>query len=61
MMIHVKRYPIRKFIGVGLIILGGMLSPAFAQKAEQQPPLVVAGEMPLYPIMAGGPFKPLLA
>ena len=52
MMIHAKRYPIRKFIGVGLIILGGMLSPAFAQKAEQQLPLVVAGEMPLYPITA---------
>ena len=47
-----KRYPMRRFVGVGLMILGGMLSPAAAQKAEQNLPVVVAGEMPLYPIMA---------
>lgn len=51
-MIDAKRYPMRKLVGVGLMIFGGMVSPAFAQKAEQQLPLVVAGEMPLYPIMA---------
>lgn len=47
-----KRYPMQMLVGVGLMIFGGMLSPAFAQKAEPQLPLVVAGEMPLYPIMA---------
>ena len=52
MMTDAKRYPLRKFVGVGLMVLCGMLYPAAAQKAEQQLPLVVAGEMPLYPIMA---------
>lgn len=52
MMNDAKRYPMRRFVGVGLMILGGMLSPAAAQKAEQNLPVVVAGEMPLYPIMA---------
>ena len=47
-----KRYPIRKFLGVGLMILTGMLSNGLAQKAEQELPLVIAGKMPLYPIMA---------
>src|ERR1035437_2537154 len=47
-----KRYPIRKFLGVGLMFLTGMLAPAFAQKAEQELPLVIAGKMLLYPIMA---------
>ena len=46
-----KRYPIRKFLGVGLMILTGMLSNGLAQKAEQELPLVIAGKMPLYPIM----------
>jgi hypothetical protein len=52
MMIHAKRYPMRKFVGVGLAILCGMLSPAFAQKAEQELPLVIAGKIPLYPPIA---------
>lgn len=52
MMTDAKRYPLRKFVGVVLMVLCGMLHPAAAQKAEQQLPLVVAGEMPLYPIIA---------
>jgi hypothetical protein len=52
MMIHVKRYLMRKFGGVGLMILAGMLSPVFAQKAEQDVPLVINGKIPFYPIMA---------
>lgn len=51
-MTNAKRYPMQKLVAFGLIIFGGMLSPAFAQKTEQRLPLVVAGEMPLYPIMA---------
>ncbi len=35
--------------GIGLILLGGMLSPALAQKTEKELPLVIAGNMPLYP------------
>lgn len=42
----------RKFVTVGLIMLGGMLSPVLAQKVEQQLPLVLAGSMPLYSIIA---------
>jgi hypothetical protein len=34
------------------MILSGILSPALAQKAEQEIPLIIAGKMPLYPIMA---------
>jgi hypothetical protein len=52
MMTDAKCYPLRKFVGIGLMVLCGMLYPAAAQKVEQQLPLVVAGEMPLYPIMA---------
>ena len=51
-MTDAKRCPLRKFVGIGLMALCGTLYPAAAQKVEQQPPLVVAGEMPLYPIMA---------
>jgi hypothetical protein len=35
-----------------MMILYGMLSPALAQKAEQELPVIIAGKMPLYPIMA---------
>jgi hypothetical protein len=49
---NAKRYPMRKFVGVGLMILSGMLSPALAQKAAQELPLLTAGSMPLYPRMA---------
>ena len=48
-MIHAKRYVALKFVGIGLV-LSGALSPALAQEAEL--PLVIAGQMPLYPIMA---------
>lgn len=51
-MTDAKRYPMRNLVGVALMMLSGMLSPAAAQKAGQDLPLVVAGEMPLYPIMA---------
>jgi hypothetical protein len=51
-MICVKRYRMRMFVGVGLMILAGMLSSGLAQKAEQQLPLVVTGNMPLYPLTA---------
>ena len=49
---QVKCYTIRKFVGVGLMIVAGMLSPIFAQKPEQDVPLVVNGKMPFYPAMA---------
>ncbi len=52
MMTHEKRYPMRMFAGVGLMILGGVLSPVFGQKAQQEVPLLTAGVMPLYPRMA---------
>lgn len=52
MMIDAKRYPLRKFAGIGLMAACGMLSSAAAQKVEQRPPLVIAGEMPLYPLIA---------
>ena len=48
-MIHAKSLRVRSFIGIGLI-LGGALSSALAQKAEL--PLITAGKMPLYPMMA---------
>jgi len=51
-MIRVKRYPMQKFVEVGLIIFSGMLSSVLAQKAEQDVPLVTNGKMPLYPMMA---------
>ncbi len=47
-----KRHCMRKFVTFGLILLGGMLSPALAQKVDPELPLVLAGKMPLYPIMA---------
>jgi hypothetical protein len=52
MTIQATRYPVRKFVTVGLVMLGVMLSPALAQTAEQELPLVIDGNMPLYPIMA---------
>src|SRR6476660_282814 len=51
-MIHPKRYLMPVFLMTGMAILSGLPSPAFAQRAEPEPPLVVAGKMPLYPIMA---------
>ena len=51
-MIRVERYPKRKFVSAGLMILSGMLFPALAQKRGQELPVVTAGKMPLYPIMA---------
>jgi hypothetical protein len=41
-----------KFVGVVLIILGGILSPAVAQKTGPELPLVISGNMPLYPLTA---------
>ena len=52
MMIHTKCYLMRISSAVVLMILCGMLSPAFAQKAEQELPVVIAGKMPLYPLVA---------
>lgn len=52
MMIQAKHYPTLKFLGIGLVILCGVLSPAFAQKAGQELPVIIAGEMPLYPLVA---------
>ena len=52
MTLHAKRCSMRMFVGVGLMILSGVLSPTLAQKTDQKLPLVIAGEMPLDPIMA---------
>jgi hypothetical protein len=52
MMIDEKKSGMRKLVGVGLMILGGILSPTLAQNVQQELPLVVAGNMPLYPITA---------
>ena len=39
-----------KCVGVGLmLILGGVLSPAFGQKADRDSPVVAAASVPLYP------------
>ncbi|HEV2464770.1 MAG TPA: hypothetical protein VGT04_13275 [Acidobacteriaceae bacterium] len=51
-MIEAKRCPMRLLLGISLIMLGGMLPSASAQKTTKESPLVVAGDMPLYPIMA---------
>lgn len=52
MTIHAKCWLMRISSAVMLMILCGTLSPAFAQKAEQELPLVIAGRMPLYPPVA---------
>ena len=52
MVIHLKRHSKRIYLAVALIFLYGMMSPAFAQKTKQELPVVVAGQMPLYPIIA---------
>ena len=49
MITHAKRYLMRTSVSVGLMVLGGMLSPAFAQEAKHELPLVTAGAVPLYP------------
>jgi hypothetical protein len=51
-MIHLKRLLVLAFLDVGVPILSGFASPALAQTAEPELPLVVAGKMPLYPTMA---------
>jgi hypothetical protein len=43
---------LRNLASVALMVLSGMLTPAAAQRAEQNIPLVVDGKMPLYPILA---------
>lgn len=44
---------VRAFWGVVLVIFCGMsTSVAFAQHAETKLPLLIAGELPLYPLMA---------
>ena|SRR6185312_410514 len=52
MMIHAKCNPTLKFLGIGLVILCAVASPTFAQKAEQELPIVIGGNMPLYPLIA---------
>jgi hypothetical protein len=52
MIIHAKRFKVRILPGVGLLMLGGMLSLVLAQKAQQNLPLLTAGAMPLYPLVA---------
>ena len=53
MMIHAKCYLMRVPSAVALILLCGMLPlSVLAQKASQELPLVTAGKLPLYPIMA---------
>jgi len=47
-----KRCLLSVFLTIAMPILSGLLSPAFAQNAGAELPLVVAGKMPLYPIMA---------
>jgi hypothetical protein len=53
MTIHAKCYLMRISSAVVLTILCGMLPlTSLAQKADQELPLVIAGKLPLYPIMA---------
>lgn len=53
MMIHAKCYLMRVPSAVALILLCGMPPLSIlAQKASQELPLVTAGKLPLYPIMA---------
>jgi hypothetical protein len=47
-----RRVSLAKHTGIGLMILGGMLSPSLAQKTEQELPVVSVGTMPLYPRLA---------
>lgn len=52
-MTHAKCYVMRISSAVVLMILCGMLPLAsLAQKVEQELPVVIAGKMPLYPIVA---------
>lgn len=41
-----------KYVGIGLVILGGMQPPSLAQETQQELPLVTAGTIPLYPRLA---------
>ena len=45
-------YRKRILLSLGLMILCGIYHPALGQKAEARLPLVNAGEMPLYPLIA---------
>jgi hypothetical protein len=51
-MLDMKRYPMRIFLGIGLMMLCGLLSPTLAQKPDQEIPLLTTGAMPLYPPVA---------
>lgn len=52
MIIHARRNPLLTFVIVGFMMIAGMRSPALSQTAKLDLPLVLAGSMPLYPIMA---------
>ena len=53
MMRRAKRSFLRTFIAVGPLMLCGILPRAIlAQSETQELPLVIAGKMPLYPLMA---------
>jgi hypothetical protein len=52
MMIFLRRFSLVKCTGIGMMILAEILSPAFAQEAEQELPVIIAGKMPLYPLIA---------
>ena len=51
-MIHSKRIQMLVFLGIGLPILFQLRSPAYSQEPHPELPLVVAGKMPIYPIIA---------
>lgn len=52
MIVFARRLRLLKNVGVGLVVLGCMLIPSRAQGPDQQLPLVTAGALPLYQMMA---------
>lgn len=51
-MIRLKRLSMRMSVGVGLLVISGMQQPVFPQNPAEVAPLVIAGKMPLYPLIA---------
>jgi hypothetical protein len=52
-MVHAKQFSLRSFWVASVLVLCGMMPLATrAQDGKQEFPLVLAGKMPLYPIMA---------
>jgi hypothetical protein len=52
MMVLAKHYRLPKLLSIGLMIIGYMSLPSFAQDTADELPVVITGEMPLYPLIA---------